>query len=183
MLATWWFGRFVPCSIGANHCRLRHLGWERCSHGLTSRPRESASVPFLDQFLLLFHYPPGSSGALLAGSLPLRYCSSKFASRTPFWVLPVPGHVAGLVTVQGQAAVVGGAEVAGRVSGFGGKRFRLNRKTPAHLVGHCMHARPCVWRRLHCLGYTGVSDVDCKRRRYNQQDDDGSPVHPRTGVG
>ena len=36
-------GRFVPCSIGANHCRLRHLGWERCSHGLTSRPRESAS--------------------------------------------------------------------------------------------------------------------------------------------
>ena len=22
-------GRFVPCSVGANHCRLRHLGWER----------------------------------------------------------------------------------------------------------------------------------------------------------
>ena len=20
-------GRFVPCSIGANHCRLRHIGW------------------------------------------------------------------------------------------------------------------------------------------------------------
>ena len=77
-------GRFVPCSIGANHCRLRHLGWERCCHGLTSRPRESASGPFLDQLLLLFHYPPGSSGALLAGSLPLRCCSSKFASRTLF---------------------------------------------------------------------------------------------------
>ena len=43
--------RFVPCSIGANHCRLRHVGWERCSHGLTSRPRESASGPFLDQLL------------------------------------------------------------------------------------------------------------------------------------
>ena len=39
-------GRFVPCSIGANHCRLRHLGWEGCSHGLTSRPRESACGPF-----------------------------------------------------------------------------------------------------------------------------------------
>ena len=76
--------RFVPCSIGANHCRLRHLGWEKCGHGLTSRPRESASGSFLDQLLLLFHYPPGSSGALLAGSLPLRYCSSRFASRTPF---------------------------------------------------------------------------------------------------
>ena len=35
--------RFVPCDIGANHCRLLHVGWERCSHGLTSRPRESAS--------------------------------------------------------------------------------------------------------------------------------------------
>ena len=70
------FGRFVPCSIGANHCRLRHLGWERCSHGLTSRPQESASASFLDQLLLLFHYPPRSSGVLLGGSLPLRYCSS-----------------------------------------------------------------------------------------------------------
>ena len=32
-------GRFVPCSIGANHCRLWHIGWERCGHGLNSRPR------------------------------------------------------------------------------------------------------------------------------------------------
>ena len=31
-------GRFVPCSVGANHCRLRHIGWEKCGHGLTSRP-------------------------------------------------------------------------------------------------------------------------------------------------
>ena len=44
-------GRFLPCSIGANHCRLRHLGWERCGHGLTSRPRESASELFLDELL------------------------------------------------------------------------------------------------------------------------------------
>ena len=27
-------GRFVPCSIGADHCRLRHIGWENCGHGL-----------------------------------------------------------------------------------------------------------------------------------------------------
>ena len=75
-------GRFVPCSIGANHCRLRHVGWERCSHGLTSRPQESASGPFLDQLLQLFQYPPGSSGALLAGTLLLRYCSARFARRS-----------------------------------------------------------------------------------------------------
>ena len=41
--------RFVPCSIGANHCRLRHIGWEKCGHGLTSRPRESASELFLNE--------------------------------------------------------------------------------------------------------------------------------------
>ena len=40
--------RFVPCSIGANHCRLRHIGWEKCGHGLTSGPRESASELFLN---------------------------------------------------------------------------------------------------------------------------------------
>ena len=33
--------RFVPCEIGAHHCRLRHIGWERCGHGLSSRPCES----------------------------------------------------------------------------------------------------------------------------------------------
>ena len=43
--------RFVPCDIGANHCRLRHIGWERCGHGLTSRPRESASEDFFTGLL------------------------------------------------------------------------------------------------------------------------------------
>ena len=133
--------------------------------------------------MLLFHCPPRSFGALLAGSLALRHCSSRFAFGTPFWVLPVPGHVVGLITVEDQAAQVGGAEVARRVSGFGGKRFRLNRKTPAHLVGHYVHALPRVWKRLHCFGYPGDSDVDCKRMRCNQHGDDGSPIFPKTGVG
>ena len=78
-------GRFVPCSVGANHCRLRHIGWDNCGHGLTSRPRESASGPFLDQHLQLFQYPPRSSGALLAGTLPHQYCSARFACRVLFW--------------------------------------------------------------------------------------------------
>ena len=168
------------------------------SHGLTSRPQQSASAPFLDQLLLVFHYPPRSSGALLAGSLPLRYCSAKFASRTPLWALPIPGHVAGLVTDGVRAAQIGEAAVVSRAvdfvdaSGSGRKRLRLNRKkTPAHLVGHCVHARPRVWRRLHfsgitgfsAVGHLGVSDVDCKRRRCNRHGDDDSPVLPRTGVG
>ena len=90
--------RFVPCSIGANHCMLRHVGWEKCGHGLTSRPRESASELFLDELLGLFGYPSGSGRALLAGTLPLRYCAAQFARRTPTWRLPVSGHVVDLVT-------------------------------------------------------------------------------------
>ena len=39
-------GRFLPGNIGANHGRLRHIGWEKCCHGLTSRPRETSCVWF-----------------------------------------------------------------------------------------------------------------------------------------
>ena len=80
--------RFIPCSIGANHCRLRHIGWEKCGHGLTSRPRESSSDLFLSELLSLFRYPPGSGRALLNGTLPLRYCAARFAHSTPTWRLP-----------------------------------------------------------------------------------------------
>ena len=90
--------RFVPCDIGANHCRLRHIGWERCGHGLTSRPRETASEDFLNRHLVLFGYPDGSAAALLSGVLPLRYRSAKFACKFPTWRLPDRGHVCELVT-------------------------------------------------------------------------------------
>ena len=33
--------RFLPCQVGTHLSRLRHLGWNQCSHGLTSRPLES----------------------------------------------------------------------------------------------------------------------------------------------
>ena len=49
--------RFLPCRIGANNCRLRHLGWEKCGHGLTSRPRETSDPVFLDSLLEVFGYP------------------------------------------------------------------------------------------------------------------------------
>ena len=71
----------------------------------------------------------------------------------------------------------------GGISGSGRKRFRLNRKNPAQLVGHSMHARPRVWKRLHFSGYTGLSRVDCSMRRCNQCDGGDSPVPPSTGVG
>ena len=50
-------GRFVPCSIGANHCRLRQKGWERCGRGLTSRPREKCLCGFLGSALASVSVP------------------------------------------------------------------------------------------------------------------------------
>ena len=137
-------GRFVPCSISANHCRLRHIGWEKCGHGLTSRPRESASELFLNELLSLFRYPPRSGRALLNGTLPLRYCAARFAYSTPTWRLPVSGRVSGLVAAYSDDAGDLGDEVVGlrvfRRSGSGPvrKRFRLNRKnssTPCRVYG------------------------------------------------
>ena len=152
-------GRFVPCSIGANHCRLRHIGWEKCGHGLTSRPRESASVLFLDELLGLFRYPSRSGRALLNGTLPLRYCVVRFAHSTPTWRLPVSCQVRCLVAAYPDIAgglgdkVVDLSVFRGYRSGSGGKRFRLNRKTPAHRVGISAHSRPSVWKRLRQVGY------------------------------
>ena len=80
-------GRFLLGDIGANH-------WEKCCHGLTSRPRETSSVGFLDELLLLFGYPAASGADLLAGTLPLRCYSESFARRTPTWRLPENGSVA-----------------------------------------------------------------------------------------
>ena len=90
-------GRFLPCAIGANHSRLRHIGWVKSGHGLTSRPRETSDIRFLDELLFLFGYLPRSGGALLRGTLPLRYCTSRFAHKVPTWGLPFPGGVALLV--------------------------------------------------------------------------------------
>ena len=71
-------GRFLPCRIGADHCRLRSIGWERCGHGLTSRPLEASDAGFLDDLLFLFGYPAGSGQSLVDGSLRMRYCSVFF---------------------------------------------------------------------------------------------------------
>ena len=151
--------RFVPCSIGATHCRLRHIGWEKCGHGLTSRPRESASELFLNELLSLFRYLPKSGRALLDGTLPIRYCAARFACSTPTWRLPASGHVGRLVAPHSDTADDRGDEVPDlevhRVSWSGPfrRRFRLNRKTPAHLVGLLIHSRPRVWKRLHHVGF------------------------------
>ena len=177
-------GRFVPCSFGANHCRLRRIGWEKCRHGLTSRPRETASELFLNELLGLFR--PESARASLAGTLPFRYCAARFACRTPTWrcqflVLLVDldaaysdaGHRAAVDEVGREVHWVSG-------SGPGRKRIRLNRKTPAHLVGSMVQSRPRVWKRLRHVGFSSVSIPDHKRRRSDQANGRSNPAQVRT---
>ena len=73
---------------------------------------------------------------MLAGTLPLRYCTARFASRISTWQLPVAGHAASLVTASIEVPCALGIEVSCRRvhcvggSGLVRKRIRLNRKTP-----------------------------------------------------
>ena len=182
-------GRFVPCSIGVNHCRLRHIGWEKCGHGLTSRPRESASELFLNELLSLFRYPSRSGRALLNGTLPLRYCAVRFAHSTPTWRLPASGQVSRLVAAYPDSAGDYSGEVfALRVllvskSGPGRKRFRLSRKNPAHLVVLSAHSRPRIWKRLRQVEFSDFSMPDHTWRRCDHAFWDTVHEHDRVGVG
>ena len=139
-------GRFIPGRIGANHGRLRHVGWEKCCHGLTCRPRETSGECFLSDLLYLLGYPAGSGGALLDGSLKLRYHNFPFARKKPTWRLPDGGNVDGIIASFGVVAPLGSL---GGVLGSDGrsfvcqsfKRVRLTKKTPCPAV-YRVSARP-----------------------------------------
>ena len=128
-------GRFLPCRIGANHCRLRSIGWERCGHGLTSRPLEASGVGFLEDLLILFGYPVGSGQLLVDGSLRMRYCSANFSCKKPTWGLPLFGGVAALVRAASVCMSAGNCSGSGDVTGHRDlgnndrKRIRLTKKT------------------------------------------------------
>ena len=56
-------GRFLSCRLGSHMSRLRHLGWNQCSHGLTSRPFRilSSSMPQGCIVCEVLGYPRGSA--------------------------------------------------------------------------------------------------------------------------
>ena len=62
---------------GTHLSRLRHLGWNQCSHGLTSRPLESCHHRCLSAVCGILGYSKGSAAELLDGVLeaPLLYHS------------------------------------------------------------------------------------------------------------
>ena len=97
------------------------------------------------------------------------------------------GHVGSLVAAHSDTAGDRGDEVIGlrvpRVSGSGPvrKRFRLNRKTPAHVAGLFIlvhvFGRDCVM-----LDFSGISMPDHTRRRCDQAQEESTPAQDRTGV-
>ena len=188
-------GRFLPGGIGANHSRLRHIGWEKCNHGLTSRPRETSDVWFLDELLVLFGYPSGSGASLLAGTLPLRFFAESFACRIPTWRLPEGGNVASFLASRGLvwgghnalSSALGGASVyPGSGSGGGAKRVRLYRKAPAHLARQGVsgvQVRPRVWKRLGDPLGSDSSFPGAKFLRVHQEAEGYDPSFARVGIG
>ena len=71
--------------------RLRHLGWDQCSHGLTSGPLESCHHQCLKAVCGVLGCPSGAAVELLDGTLMLRYCTTSFTKRFP------PGLFMGMV--------------------------------------------------------------------------------------
>ena len=71
-------GQFLPCELGSHMSRKRHLGWNHCSHGLTSRPFESCHHRCLKAVCGVLGYPKASALELLDGTLKLRHCTDLF---------------------------------------------------------------------------------------------------------
>ena len=94
-------GRFTPGRIGANHSRLRHVGWQKCCHGLSCRPLETSGEGVLSDLLVLIGYLSGSGAALLRGNLWLKYQTLSFAKRKPTWRIPSVGGVANIIAAGG----------------------------------------------------------------------------------
>ena len=163
-------GRFLPCQMGSHLSRLRHLGWNHCSHGLSSRPLESCHHLCLSAICGVLGYPRGSAAELLDGVLKLRCCTTPFSHRFPTWSLPPvgQGRIRGLDIATNHSAGDGGNMV---------KRVRLTRKTRCHVTPVSMpdqgHSTPRRWKRLRPPSSEGVGGEVGEPRN----------LFPRLGVG
>ena len=140
-------GRFLPCSLGSHMSRLRHLGRNQRSHGLTSRPLESCHHQCLRAICGVLGYPKGSALELLDGTLKLRYCTDLFTMRFS----PPPCLYLGLVLglAKGIFITLGNPLDTG---GNRGKRVRLTRKrrpgATSDIIRDPGHPLPRRWKRL-----------------------------------
>ena len=86
-------GRFLPGGIGSHMSRLRHLGWNQCSHGLKTGPLESCHYQCLKAVCGVLEYRKGAAAELLDGTLKLRHCTTIFTTRFPHGLFPGLGMV------------------------------------------------------------------------------------------
>ena len=150
----------MPSQVGSHLSRLRHLGWNQCSHGLISRPLESCHHLCLSAICGVLGYPRGSAAELLDGVLKLRCCTTPFSRRFPTWSLPSVGH--GRIRSLGVATGHSHDEGINVV-----KRVRLTRKTHVGVSSvynpDQVHSTPRRCKRLRTPfsegvgGETGVS--------------------------
>ena len=128
--------------------RLRHLGWNQCSHGLSSRPLESCHHQCLKAVCGLLGYTKGSASELLDGTLKLRHCTEVFTMR--FHPLSLPEIGANQLVTPGHLLDTGRNV---------GKRVRLTRKTSpcdsSHGIPDPGHPTPRRWKRLRTLSSDG----------------------------
>ena len=163
-------GRFLPCNLGSHMSRLRYLGWNQCSHGLSSRPLESCHHQCLKAVCGVLVYPKGSALELLDGTLKLRHCTEVFTMRFLPWSLPSVGYGGG----KKQSVTTGHLLDAGSTVG---KRVRLTRKTRPGVISHVNpdpgHSTPRRWKRLRLPSSEGEGGEVGEPRN----------LFPRLGVG
>ena len=146
-------------------------------------------MAFLDELLVLFGYRLSSGSALLDGTLPLRYCVTRFAHKVPTWKLHARGGVADLVDPSGGASAFdragsssSGSGRAGGGSGLTGpgyKRVRL--RTPVHEVFR--KSLGINLGRVFGRDCMGIEDDDAGGRQLHDHLDFGGPAHDRKGIG
>ena len=112
-------GRFLPCRLGANHCWLRSIGWERCGHGLTS----STFGGFWYWFpgWTHFHSLVAHLGLVSLLLMVLLGCGTVppiFPNKKPTWKLPPSGGVGALVSAAVVHPLVAGLPGSGGYSQF-----------------------------------------------------------------
>ena len=133
-------GRFLPCSLGSHMSRLRHVGWNPCSHGLNSRPLESCHHQCLEALCGVSGYPKGSALELLDGTLKLRHCTDLFIKRFPPWSLPRVGSGIG----KRNGITPGHSSDTGGNCGKGAASHVIPDPDPGH-------STPRRWKRLRPL--------------------------------
>ena len=103
--------RFLPCGFGPHMSRLRHLGWNQCSHGLPSRPLESCHHQCLSAVCGVWGYPKGSAAGLPDGSLRFQCCTTVFTKQFFPWISPRLGRGVGNRSVVTSGRLLGSCDI------------------------------------------------------------------------